>query len=415
MVLSCTLIPKQAIENQVKVSVEQMNNKDLFYFVQEDNYQTIQDNYADCILLNVIYHQNSQHPFYSTLAGMYYKEDSLRIDEALLESIHTQTKANTHYSQYWHGTTIVLRPLLTIFTLQQIRMIFGGCIILFMTFIGIYCVKNKLTMYYICFILGYVLVQGWMSFYCIEYSVSMLVMTLMLCLLCWLDKKKILNKDISWYFVIAGIFTCFFDFLTTETIVCLLPCAFLVAVHQRDGQLHYGYWKKLLKYICIFGLAYAMMFFFKWVLVCLFLGVDKFNEILQQASLRVHGDIELGLFSSPSNSFIEKTTGAILRNISCNISFLHHATNGSSWLIIGIGFVLVSSVIYMIHTNIKKYHLLWLMLGILPLIRFVVLSNHSYLHFFFTYRALWSTITCILYFIWDSCIKDRIQWKKKFL
>lgn len=39
-----------------------------------------------------------------------------------------------------------------------------------------------------------------------------------------------------------------------------------------------------------------------------------------------------------------------------------------------------------------------LLLGILacvPLLRYLVLSNHSYIHCFFTYRALFATIFCI--------------------
>lgn len=413
MVLNCLLISKQSIEKQVITSLQEIQKKELFSFIQEGNYQTIQDNYADTILLNIMYHQDSQTPFYSTLAGKYYEQDGVRIDEALIKSIQNNLKANTYYPQYWHGMVIVLKPLLMIFTLQEIRTIIAIFIVILLSIVGIYCIKHKLCAWYICFLLGYMLIQGWMSFYCIEYSTSIFIMSIMCSILCYLDYKGLIYKDMSCFFVFAGVLTCFFDFLTTETIVCLLPCTCIYAIYQRDKQLHRNSWQKFLKYICLFGIAYASMFFVKWSLVSICMGVDKMHEILQQAVFRIQGDIELGLFSNPSNSFAEKISGAILRNIVCVMPFLEQYTYHVLWIIVVIGVLVIASLIYIMHTSITKYSYILLIIACLPLIRFLLLSNHSYVHFFFTYRALWTSVTCISYFIWDSCIKDRMRWKMK--
>ena len=43
-----------------------------------------------------------------------------------------------------------------------------------------------------------------------------------------------------------------------------------------------------------------------------------------------------------------------------------------------------------------KYMLLMIILGVIPYIRYIVLSNHSLRHSFFTFRSQLPTIMCII-------------------
>ena len=49
------------------------------------------------------------------------------------------------------------------------------------------------------------------------------------------------------------------------------------------------------------------------------------------------------------------------------------------------------------------------MLAIIPVVRFLVLNNHSYIHFFFTYRALLVTVVVLVYVLGGYMI----SWRKK--
>ena len=52
-----------------------------------------------------------------------------------------------------------------------------------------------------------------------------------------------------------------------------------------------------------------------------------------------------------------------------------------------------------------------LIIALLPLVRYLVLNNHSYLHTFFTYRALASTILAVFAIVWFT-LNFRSQKKK---
>ena len=48
----------------------------------------------------------------------------------------------------------------------------------------------------------------------------------------------------------------------------------------------------------------------------------------------------------------------------------------------------------------RSFTMTMLILGALPFVRFFLLNNHSYLHEFFTYRALASTILALFAILW---------------
>lgn len=50
-------------------------------------------------------------------------------------------------------------------------------------------------------------------------------------------------------------------------------------------------------------------------------------------------------------------------------------------------------------------------LGLVPYLRYIVLSNHSYLHEYFTYRAQAATVMALCALVW-LCIRDNKPTKK---
>ena len=67
--------------------------------------------------------------------------------------------------------------------------------------------------------------------------------------------------------------------------------------------------------------------------------------------------------------------------------------------IIGIAiviFVIYTGYVYHASNIDNKMILLYALVGLIPYMRYVVLHNHSYLHYFFTYRAQMATILAIL-------------------
>ena len=58
-----------------------------------------------------------------------------------------------------------------------------------------------------------------------------------------------------------------------------------------------------------------------------------------------------------------------------------------------------------------KMILLCLLLGMVPYLRYIVLENHSYIHYFFTYRAQLITVIALLYVTYEFGVKNLIKRK----
>lgn len=94
-----------------------------------------QDNYADCILTNIIYHIDSENILTSILSASYYNPDGEEVNESFSYAVNNPANVsgndkvvpNVDYSRYWHGSMVLLRPLFMFF---DIRMILGIMILL---------------------------------------------------------------------------------------------------------------------------------------------------------------------------------------------------------------------------------------------------------------------------------------------
>ena len=80
-------------------------------------------------------------------------------------------------------------------------------------------------------------------------------------------------------------------------------------------------------------------------------------------------------------------------------------------LITGIILFVIVCLVYLFHMG-KISKTLYVPLGLLallPYVRYLVLSNHAYLHYFFTYRAQLVTVMIILMFTWENAITGIIK------
>jgi hypothetical protein len=133
-----------------------------------------------------------------------------------------------------------------------------------------------------------------------------------------------------------------------------------------------------------------------WVLKW-FLAAAVFKENVMPY---VKGHIEerlggtLGINDLNLAQFMEQ---AVLRNIKCLFP-LEYGTAGMAALIIGFLLMIRFVFKYRIKTrdfDIKQVFVFGL-LALLPFVRYLVLHNHSYRHYFFTYRALTATIFALV-------------------
>lgn len=93
---------------------------------------------------------------------------------------------------------------------------------------------------------------------------------------------------------------------------------------------------------------------------------------------------------------------AINRNLKCLFPF-EYGIYGAIVLVVFLAIMVVMPVVLSKVTLKKdiywKQILLYANLGLLPFVRLAVLHNHAYLHYFFTYRALASSVMALCFIV----------------
>lgn len=114
-----SLIPRSAIRKHTQESAEYLLEKPVFYRVVKQDPASNIDHYADAILLNILYHFDSAHPVTSPLTASYYYTETHNENENLYTAVTSNVTPTYDYFRYWHGSTIFIRPLLTILNIRR--------------------------------------------------------------------------------------------------------------------------------------------------------------------------------------------------------------------------------------------------------------------------------------------------------
>ena len=339
----------------------------LNYSLKNPSYHV--DYATDERMLSVSYLMNKKDVISSVIEMNYYQELQERID--LNSYIDNDNRVVSEYCRYWHGYTTLLKPLVSIFEVKTIYIIH---IILFI--ILLITVLIKLFQYDkvlgVSFIVGLITVNTFIVPLCLEYFYVFVLMMIGILLMLKMYESK--SKNIDLLFFILGILTCFFDFLTCETITLTVPLMMYVYLNIKDkNKINY---KSIIKYIILWGLGYSMMYLAKWVIDYIYYGSSIATEIFKKGMFRV-------------NDGIYNTADIISANIINSILFLfpfNLFTNNA--LIVVVILILIGLYNYIFYEDNKLDKLVLIIISLIPFIRFMILSSHTRVHIYFVYRAL---------------------------
>ncbi|PHV72215.1 hypothetical protein CS063_01700 [Sporanaerobium hydrogeniformans] len=397
-------IPRSSIESNSQKSATYLDEKEaLFHTVVEGQKLTTIDNYADTILLNIVYSLDVQHPLESVLLASYYKEEWQNANEAYRAAVTKHKPPNQPYTRYWHGQIIFLRPLLLFLDIRGIRWINAVVMTALLSWLGVLLIKKQQKLLLGAFIIGFISVGGVMVPWCLEYISTFILMLGVSIAALFMEDRG--DEKLLPLFFTAGMLTSFFDFLTTETITLTMPLVMVLCIRQRKGVLKdfKSGFSLSIKAGALWAGAYALMWLSKWSISTLVLKTNIFKEALEQAQVRAVGDV--------ASSLADQWIGAVFRNIALLVPFNFGKTYGEViLLILGAAFAMFC-LLFLYKKKQQETWFLYLMMliGLVPYIRYSVLSNHSYLHYFFTYRAQIVTVTVLLYAVLSSLDQKLLQ------
>lgn len=368
-------------------------------YVNESQLRLIQDNYADVILLNVAWNMGSD-PFVSTLNSAYYDGNDGENDYGENWGFYCAlegTPPNKDYSRYWHGMAALIRPFMLFTDIDGIKLI--GLTAAFVLLAVNTALLLKKRQYFAAgaLVAALMCVHVWNIGISLEYQPAVLVTLALLPLYILFEKN---DGALSIFAVISGVTIAFFDFLTCETLTILIPLIIIFIMRKQDNRLpdFKGCISLSVKCGAAWFLSYAGAYIVKWSAASLVTGENKFAAALTSVEERLIGEAEE----------LDPVTQFFLAPLA-NISTLFGGTARVEWGSIAAGLIISAvvfgAIFYLFRCREKfdrSFTLIMLILGALPFVRFFVLNNHSYLHEFFTYRALASTILALFAMLWYS-------------
>lgn len=412
--IAATAIPKYKIRENLLASAKYLLEEEaLFHQLREGDRRTEIHNYADATTLNILYSIDGKDRVKEILISPFYsKKATLEqpVTELLLDRIMYERQADTLYDRYWHGMILVLRPLFLIATLQQIRWIFLGVLLGSMLVLSVLLLRKKQKQACILLWLGALTVQLPVVAFCAEYVPVFFITFWISIAMVLLEKRR---ERILSLCVVSGVCVAFFDFLTTETLAFVIPLALVYCIWDYNGRLKgikEEFYYFITAGICWAG-AYAGTYLVKWGLSGLVYGEERFSAALAQFagrqgneavsfaidSLGQNGIPEMAI-KNAGGDILPQFLSAVVINIRLMMGLSGEISLEKLALLLSFLVFIFVVIAYLFRKPGKTGTLpkVLCLLGIVPMLRMMVLNNHSIEHCFFVYRGLYGTIFCML-------------------
>lgn len=403
-------IPQGAIEENARESAEYFYETPLFEMSAGNLQNFKKDNYADCISAGIAYHLEGANPYVAVLSADYNRVQGENVNMSFYRQMQGEEVATESYSRYWHGSAGLIRILYLFMDIQTIRFVITTAGIVLHMVLVTSLIRKKQTALGIIYGISFVLVNGMFALECLEYAfVFLLVPVASLILL----HKKIGEDPVKAQltFIVIGVLTAFFDFLTAETLTFTIPFTiYYIVVYnkklaEKTTQNRTKNWFFFLQCGISWVIGYGGMFLLKWLLVAVTLGKDAFRAALSSATERMVGDVSLTLDTAGEKADLaERIQGIVTRNLGC----LYWGSSDMQVMTLVIITLVIATVLAVFWYLARKENVrmpgaaVLTVVALIPYVRFLLLSNHSYIHYFFTYRAQMVTVLIILYLIYAT-------------
>lgn len=195
-VATVKFIPREKIENNIKESLPYLESNTELIEVKPTREYSYLHVYADEILLNMMYCMDSNQPLKSVMEAKYYSDNAVLEDLPSLEkALENGGQGNQEYIRYWHGSTIIIRPLLIFFNINEIYHIFAIIMIILIATLFIILIKKKQYILIIATIIGYIMIAINYVPFCLEYVWTFLIMLVVSIIGILTKKHNILLKE----------------------------------------------------------------------------------------------------------------------------------------------------------------------------------------------------------------------------
>ena len=375
-------LDNSSIIKNVSESAQTIEKEGVYPRVIINNEKAQLDNFTDSWMLTIAMGREEKSPIDQAMS-CYYRISKNAKEKAdnLIRIVNGEETELRGYMRYWHGYQSILRPLLKVFKYEEIRYINMFCMIgLFI--ISSYLIKEKIgTGCAIAFVVSMLMSMIIIVPMSLQFS-SIYYITLISIVILTLFSERIMKKDLMYiYFFFIGSITSFFDLLTAPIMTLGFSLIVYIYLELNNKSIK----KNLIEVISKsfdWSIGYVMTWSGKLILAEIITKKSVVNDALNQVLSRV---------SNKANEVDITKLTVIMKNINEYIEGINIKLIFIIMIVLFIAFMLMKNKNYinMIPT---------LFIALYPIICYILLTNHSFIHFWFTYRNLAVSCFAILSF-----------------
>lgn len=377
-------IPTEKIEKNIAESVHILNDEGVYHHMYPWCTSKL-DNYTDSLMLLSAEYKGEDSVFADALQSNFRRcKDKDPFDSLCYHYIEgVEYEITEPYNTYWHGYLVVLKPLLTIMNYGELRILNTVFQILLFCILFAILIKINNKELIVPYAITILVAAPTVIFNSLQFSSCFIIIILSNIFMLLIEKCKSFDLYAMHLFFITGIVTSFFDLLTyplaTYSVSAVLYMYLSKKTDFKDSIF------KILKSGISWALGYFGFWSTKWIISSIFLKQNVIEFAIESAKYRTSG-----------SSFI-----AYLRNLAHNVLDIFF----TPFMLLAIAFFVIIMIKAYKKYKIKKpdlkntlnrFILPYILIAILPFIWYVVLNNHSSLHYFYTNKALLGTVFSFL-------------------
>lgn len=294
------------------------------------------------------------------------------VDNASLTPLQAAMHVND-YARYWHGYLVLIRPLLLVLDYNGLVLINAIVFLLLLAFCMVRIAKRCGVLPALLLLIVLIVTRIVSLILCMSFSVSFdIAMLLMIAVSYYAVRPK--EHLLLPLFFASGIAIGYFEQLMTPLVALGLPLLLYVLIHLKEDA-DFSLRKsipKMIQFSIVWGIGYGVFWAAKWVIGSLVLGRNVLTDAIGAASYRIAGDV------------VQAASPVSALGLNFGQTFYHR-----TGLFLAAGAVLVVFGL-VFHKPWREWlrALPLLLISLYPLLWICVLSNHSEIHYYFTFRMM---------------------------
>lgn len=343
------------------------------------------DNFTDTLMIGTAVYDSGDSVIDKSL-NAYHPGGHENPIQDLTEYLRDENTVNKDtYTRYWHGYLIFLKPILYMTDYLMWRSINRVLQIILMIGTAVMLIKKASWKCAVPIAAAVFFARPNIVYYSLQYSTMFYISLVSVFILtCFYNRLR--NKKLIYFFLIVGIVTNYFDFLTYPA-VSLGLCLVICLMFEQNAKFINNF-ANTVKYSIAWVCGYGGMWVGKWTLGSLLLHRNVFTEAVNSITER-------------SSSYASGSAITRYATIFFNVKTFFEGIYSFVPLMIFVAVIIIGIIQW--RKDIKKwmaYMVNLLAVAAIPFVWFAVLNNHSFMHLYFTDRELVITVAALTAAAW---------------